>query len=440
MCYGYIWWCKFRYHQSEFLKSLQPYFQLIKNNRNYRLLWISQAVSNFGDWFGLLALYALIAKYSDSELLLGLIIVVKMMSLALFSPFAGYLADRFNRRKLMILCDFARAAALLGILLVRSPETLWIAFILTSIQMMLSALFEPAKTSSIPNVTTPEQLVDANVISTATWSIIFTSGMAIGGFATEWLGTDLVFILDAFSYIISAWFLYRAVIPQTEQTVEEKLRTRNPFVGIKEGAQYLISNKHILRPSIAKGTSTMFLGGLVYLLIIVSEDVLNMGSIGLGLLYAARGIGTGVGPVIGRRVFKDQKDWVMVMGFSILTTGLMYMVVGWSTSILLMILFVFLAHSASGANWVMSTILLQKRTTDTFRGRIFSTEWLLFTIANSLSVTVAAACLEFNLIGVKPLIMIYGGVMLIAGVVWTISVTKQEKAYQNISSQKYVNK
>lgn len=422
------------------MKSLQPYFQLIKENRNYRLLWISQAISNFGDWFGLLALYALIAKYSDSELLLGLIIVVKMLSLAFFSPFAGYLADRFNRRKLMIFCDFARAASLLGILLVRSPETLWIAFALTSVQMMLSALFEPAKTSSIPNVTTPEQLVDANVISTATWSIIFTTGMAIGGFATEWLGTDLVFILDAISYIISAWFLYRAVIPQTEQTAEEKLRTRNPFVGIKEGAQYLFSNKHILRPSIAKGTSTMFLGGLVYLLIIVSEDVLKMGSIGLGLLYAARGIGTGVGPVIGRRLFKDQKDWVMVMGFSILIAGLMYMVVGWSTSIVLMIFFVFLAHSASGANWVMSTILLQKRTTDTFRGRIFSTEWLLFTIANSFSVMAAAACLELDLISVKPLIMIYGGVMLIAGAVWTISVTKQEKAYQNMSSQIVVKK
>lgn len=230
-----------------------------------------------------------------------------MLSLAFFSPFAGYLADRFNRRKLMIFCDFARAASLLGILLVRSPETLWIAFALTSVQMMLSALFEPAKTSSIPNVTTPAQLVDANVISTATWSIIFTSGMAIGGFATEWLGTDLVFILDAISYIISAWFLYRAVIPQTEQTAEEKLRTRNPLVGIKEGAQYLFSNKHILRPSIAKGTSTMFLGGLVYLLIIVSEDVLKMGSIGLGLLYAARGIGTGLDLLLEEDYLKIRK-------------------------------------------------------------------------------------------------------------------------------------
>lgn len=412
------------------MKSLQPYIQLIKENKDYRLLWLSQAVSNFGDWFGLLALYAVIAKYSDSELLLGLIIVVKMLSLAFFSPFAGYLADRFNRRKLMIFCDFARSASLLGILLVRSPETLWIAFALTSIQMMLSALFEPAKTSSIPNVTTPEQLVDANVISTATWSIIFTSGMAIGGFATEWLGTDLVFILDAISYIISAWFLYKAVIPQTEQTKEEKFRTRNPLVGIKEGLSYLTSNRHILRPSIAKGTSTMFLGGLVYLLIIVSEDVLKMGSIGLGLLYAARGFGTGVGPIIGRRLFKDQKDWVMVIGFSILTTGLMYMVVGWSTSIILMVLFVFLAHSASGANWVMSTILLQQRTTDTFRGRIFSTEWLLFTVGNSISVMIAAICLELDLISVKPLIMIYGGVMVVAGIIWSITITKKESIYQ----------
>lgn len=413
------------------MKSLQPYIKLIKENKDFRLLWLSQSVSNFGDWFGLLALYALIGKYSDSELLLGLIIVVKMLSLALFSPFAGYLADRFNRRKLMIFCDFARAAALLGILLVRSPETLWIAFALTSLQMMLSALFEPAKTSSIPNVTTPEQLVDANVISTATWSIIFTSGMAIGGFATEWLGTDLVFILDAFSYLISAWFVYKAVIPQVEQSAAEKNRTKNPFVGIKEGAQYLISNKHILRPSIAKGTSTMFLGGLVYLLIIVSEDVLKMGSIGLGLLYAARGIGTGVGPIIGRRLFQSQKDWVMVMGFSILITGLMYLVVGWSSGILVMILFVFLAHSASGANWVMSTILLQQRTTDTFRGRIFSTEWLLFTVANSFSVVVAAVCLELELISVKPLIMIYGGIMILAGIVWTMTVSKNEKVYQS---------
>lgn len=410
--------------------NLTPYYLLIRDNVNYRRLWLAQSVSNFGDWFGLLALYAIIARYSDSEFLLGLIIVVKMLSLASFSPLAGYITDRFNRRKLMIACDVLRAAAVMGILFVQSESTLWIAFVLTALQMMLSAVFEPAKTSSIPNVTSEDELVNANVLSTATWSVIFTTGMAIGGFATEWLGTDMVLILDGLTYLLSGWFIFRTMIPQQEMTAEEKENSRNPILGIREGIQYLNKNRHILRPAIAKGSSTIFLGGLVYLLIIVNEEVLMLGSIGLGLLYAARGIGTGIGPVIGRRLFSDENDWVKVMGFSIFTSGMMYLVVGWSSVIWVMFIFVLLAHSASGANWVMSTVLLQKRTRDSFRGRTFSTEWLLFTVGNSISVMIASLCLEFDLINVKPLIMIYGILMACAGIFWTLTVTRKENVYQ----------
>lgn len=412
------------------LDNLRPYLTLIKENHDFRRLWLAQSISNFGDWFGLLALYAIIGKYSDSEFLLGLIIVVKMLSLAFFSPFAGYLADRFNRRNLMIWCDLLRGVAVLGIILVQSAPMLWLAYVLTAVQMMLSAVFEPAKTSSIPNVTTEENLTNANIISTASWSIIFTTGMAIGGFATEWLGTDNVLILDALTYVISAWFVYRAAIPQKRLSKEEMYRTRNPLKGIKEGLSYLWDNQHIMRPTLAKGTSTVFLGGLVYLLIIVSEEVLMMGSIGLGLLYAARGIGTGIGPIIGRRLFSDEKDWVMVMGFAITFCGLMYMVVGVVNSITLMLIFVLLAHSASGANWVTSTVLLQKRTQDTFRGRIFSTEWLLFTIGSSISTVIASLILELEIMTVKPLIMVYGGIMVLGGIIWSFTITKKEQAWQ----------
>lgn len=410
--------------------NLRPYFKLIRENHDFRRLWIAQSISNFGDWFGLLALYAIIGRYSDSEFLLGLIIVVKMLSLAFFSPIAGYFADRFNRRRLMILCDLLRAVAVLGIILVQSETMLWLAYVLTAVQMMLSAVFEPAKTSSIPNVTSEENLTNANIISTATWSIIFTTGMAIGGFATEWLGTDMVLALDALTYVISAWFVFRAVIPQKRLSEEELYRTRNPFKGIKEGLSYLFRNRHILRPSLAKGVSTAFLGGLVYLLIIVSEEVLMMGSIGLGLLYAARGFGTGIGPVIGRRIFQDEKDWVLLMGLAITFCGSMYMIVGLVNSLSLMLIFVLLAHAASGANWVSSTVLLQKRTRDTFRGRIFSTEWLLFTIGNSISTIIASLVLEAKIMDVKSLILVYGGLMALAGIIWSFTITQNEKEYQ----------
>lgn len=412
------------------LEKLQPYINLVSENRDYRRLWLSQVVSNFGDWFGLLAVYALITRYSDSEFLLGLIIVVKMLSLAFFSPLAGYMTDRFNRRKLMILCDGLRALIMVGMLAVISYETLWLAYVLTALQMMLSAIFEPAKTSSIPNVTTEKELVDANVLSAASWSVIFTMGMGIGGLATAWLGTDLVFILDALSYILSAWFIYKAVIPQKEMSKAELKRTRNPFVGIKEGFSYLITTKRVLRPTLAKGFFTMFLGALTYMLILVSEEILLMGSVGLGLLYSARGIGTGMGPIIGRRLFPNESDWIKVMGLCMIFTGGMYIIVGFTTSLILMLVFVLLAHTSSGANWVMSTVLLQRRTPDTFRGRVFSTEWLLFTLAQSVSVLMASALLENDIFTIQQLLVVFGVLLAAAGIIWGITITRQEAAYQ----------
>ena len=423
--------------KKSFRQAFTPFVELIKEYPSFRRLWIAQAISNFGDWFGLLALYALVQRYSDSEFLLGLVIIVKMLSLALFSPIAGYLTDRFNRRILMIICDGGRALSLLLMLLVQQESLLWLAYALTGFQMMLSAIFEPAKTASIPNVAPPERLVDANIISTATWSIIFTTGMAIGGFATEWIGVEGVFILDAFTYLVSAWFIYRAVIPQEARrsnyvegqkkpSIWEDIR-QNIGTDIVLGIRYLRDNHHILRPAVAKGTSTIFLGGLVYMLVLVSDSILQMGSIGLGLLYAARGIGTGIGPVIARQHFTDERQWVVVMGASIALSGAMYLVVGLTQVWWMMFVFVLLAHAASGANWVTSTVLLQKRSEDNFRGRVFSTEWLLFTLGNSLSVVVASVLLEWQIVALQTLISLYALGLMAAGLLWLATVANWER-------------
>jgi len=286
-------------------------------------------------------------------------------------------------------------------------------------------------------VAPPERLVDANIISTATWSIIFTTGMAIGGFATEWIGVEGVFILDAFTYLVSAWFIYRAVIPQEERRsnyVEgqkkpsfwEDIR-QNIGTDIVLGIRYLRDNHQILRPAVAKGTSTIFLGGLVYMLVLVSDSILQMGSIGLGLLYAARGIGTGIGPVIARQHFTDERQWVVVMGASIALSGAMYLVVGLTQVWWMMFVFVLLAHAASGANWVTSTVLLQKRSEDNFRGRVFSTEWLLFTLGNSLSVVVASVLLEWQIVALQTLISLYAVGLMAAGLLWLATVANWER-------------
>jgi MFS family permease len=168
------------------------------------------------------------------------------------------------------------------------------------------------------------------------------------------------------------------------------------------------------------------------MLILVSEEVLMMGSIGLGLLYASRGMGTGIGPVIGRRIFTEEHDWVRAMGLCMIFGGAMYAMVGITSSIVVMLFFVFVAHAASGANWVMSTVLLQRRTPDPFRGRIFSTDWLLFTLAQSASLLLASWLLENRLLTIQQAMIVFSLLLVVAGLIWHFTITSHEEEYQEI--------
>jgi MFS family permease len=421
------------------MHTFRPYLNLVRYNRNYRRLWLSQAISNFGDWFGMLAIYELIREYSASELLIGLIIVVKLMSFAVFSPFAGYLTDRFDRRSLMIWCDVGRAFVVLGLLLVQPGGMIWLVYVLLALQMMMAAIFEPAKSSSIPNITSNEELVIANVISTLTWSVIFTVGMAVGGFATAAFGVTVVFILNSATYLLSGWFVYKAAIPHL-RTSEQIAAMSSPAEGIKKGIQFLLRQHHILRPALAKGWIEVSLGALVYLLIIVSEDILAMGSIGLGLLYAARGVGTAIGPMVIRSFFQDESRWITALGVCMGLVGLGYLLVGFTTSLYAMMALVMFAHAGSGANWVTSTVLIQKRTPDEYRGRVFSSEWLLLTVVESISVMIAAGLLYFNIMDLPQTIRLFAIILIIISVIWHFTVARSERKWQHnlVQGERYL--
>ena len=404
------------------------YLELIRENVQFRRLWLGNVVSLFGDWFNTIALYALILQLTGSEFALGAVFISKMLPWALASPLAGILVDRFDRRKAMIVSDLIRAVIVLGFLLVDEPHEVFLIYLLTTVQVVVGSVFHPAQSASIPNVTRKQDLVTANAIMSATWSVLLAFGAAAGGFAAEYLGLKAVFILDSVSYLLSAWFIYRTVIPQYRPDKPPASLLRTAHKEVVQGWTYLRQHPAIQRMATVKMFWAIGGGGLVYMLALVGDEMdPERQAASIGLVFAARGVGTGIGPIAARMLFKDESKWAVVIGSSMAITGLGYFLLGAIPWTWLVIFPVILAHVAGGTNWVLSTVLLQRRATDQFRGRVFATEWLFVMGMETLSIVLASLILEMGLFSLRSTVMGFGMASILIGLIWLVRAVPSEK-------------
>ena len=404
------------------------YLELVRGNRDFRRLWIGEIASLLGDWLNTIALYTLLRQLTGSPVALGVVFIVKTLPFALASPLAGLLADRFDRKRLMIAADLARAVVVLGFLAVDSAARLPLLYALIMAQMMIGAVFVPAKSASLPNITSPRELVTANALSAATWSILLAVGAALGGFATAGLGSQAVFVLDSASYLVSALFIAGVRIPPLAGETGP-LRLRQAHDMIVDGWRQLVRRPEIGRIALVKPAWALGGGALVYALTLIGESWRpEAPAVGIGLLYAARGLGTGIGPVAARAGVTERR-WPLMFGLGLIGTGLAYLTVGWMAWGLWLPLLVVLAHTPSGANWVASTVLLQKRTPDGYRGRVFATEWLLITLIDSVSILAVAVLLQTGRVSLREAILWAAAVEAAAGLVWLVTIVPAERRF-----------
>ncbi len=408
-------------------RSEVGYLELLRTNLAVRRLWYGAVASDLGDWFSTIAIYLLIEQLTGSPFALGLVFVTKMLPFALASPLAGLVADRVSRKRLMIVSDLARAVCALGLLLVREPGHVWLLYSLSALQMVAAAFFIPARSAAIPNITSQRELLTANALSASTWSALLAIGAALGGFVTEAIGIRGVFVLDSLTYLVSALFIYRTVIPQRTEKPEKGPLVSMAVRDVVLGWRYMRARPEVARIALTKATWSLGGGALVYMLALLGPVLAPAApAVGIGWLYAIRGVGTGIGPIAARAYVPDRRFWPVMMGIGIATTGLLYTVVGamsWTWWVLVPVVF---AHTTSGANWVTSTVLLQERTEDRFRGRVFATEWLLITLADTTSILVASVLLERGVLGLRQGFFVFAGVQIVCGVLFLLTVARQE--------------
>src|SRR5687768_1541971 len=411
------------------------YIDLLRRNRSFRQLWLGQVVSQMGDWFNTIALYTIILQLTGSGRDVGLLLVARFVPSFLFGPISGVVADRFSRQWIMIWSDLLRALVVLGFLFVRRADQLWILYVLTVLQLGLSTFFEPAKTAAIPSIVEDRELVAANAISSVTWSAMLTLGAAIGGLMTSCFGTDVAFVLDAATYLLSATLIASIRLPKRKKRERQKL-SLGRILGITEtveGIRYVKDRPRVLALLLVKPAWGLG-GGILTLLAVFGERIFPVGknaATGIGVLFAARGIGTAVGPIVARRISGEGKRRMQnSIGIAFLIGGVFYMAFGAATSFVLALIALGLAHTGGSILWVFSTVLLQRGVEDNFRGRVFAAELALLTLTMALSNYATGELLDR--FGLSPRIVAIGigAFFLLPGLAWFVTQKWWDKDQQ----------
>lgn len=359
------------------------YWRLLRHNRDFRLLYIGTLISLGGDWFLTVALLDLVLQLTGSATLASVMLLCQSLPIFIFTPLAGPVIDRVDRRKLMVAMDLMRTGACLLPLLTRSPATLVFAYLGVVIISAGSAYFEPASQAALPNLVAPEELGPANVLMGSTWGTMLAVGAAIGGAVTMKFGRDVSFVVDAASFLVSAGILWMMRAKFEEH--REHHHEQPPLVeSIRETAHYARQNPRVLALLTSKGGYGLG-AGVVAMLSVFGKEVFHAGALGIGLLFAARGIGALLGPFVVRAIAKRDDLQYASIGPSVLLFGIGYAALGLSKTLLVGSIAILLGHLGGGAQWQTSTYGLQRETPDWIRGRVFAADWGLCTLTMSIS-------------------------------------------------------
>jgi MFS family permease len=407
------------------------YLQLLRRNRSFRRLWWGQVISELGNWFNFIAGLGLVRMISHGDAAVTTIMLLaRMVPFTLFLPLAGAVVDRWSRRMVMIVTDFARVGVAIAFLFVRRPEDLWIAYLCTALLSCFGSFFEAAKSAAMPNITGERDLLAGNALMFSSRFLLMSLGAALGGWTAANVGYRAAFIVNAVSFFGSALSVWLIPERETRQLALEKDGSGTVKVSywsdIREGWAYIIRHAPvaaILTINVLWASG----GGAVNLIMDRLGGIVFAGQRGISgdsavaALYFAGGLGLFIGMMIARRAgqyFEFLGKTTGFIGWGLLLQGFLFALIGVMPNLWLACLFLFLGRIVLGAEFGVQDTLLMRLVPDKLRGRVITTDRATELLTWSLSTSIAG----WSLRGITPqtLTIISGLLSAVSGAVWLL--------------------
>ena len=374
------------------MRRVRSVIGLLQRNPDFTRLYVALLVAFAADWFATVALIGLVLELTDSAAAASVILVLQMAPFLVATPIAGMLADRFDRRKLLAGANIARGIICIGLLFAGTADTVWIAFAVVALLAFGAAFFEPTVSASLPNLVDRADLPTANALIGSAWGTMVAIGAAIGGLVAATVGREITFMIYPLLFFVSGVLVWsvRRSLRESGSSSEDAPRGLTGLAStFTETFTLARSDRTVAALLLTKPTFGVATG-IVSMLAITSDELWGAGELGVGILFAARGVGALVGPFIARRFATDDRALLLrgiSISFVVYLVG--YALIPISPVVLVAALFVFIGHLGGGAQWTLSSFGLQRATPDRIRGRVFSVDFGLALTVSSISILVA---------------------------------------------------
>lgn len=420
---------------------MRNYIRLLRENPGYAKLWFAQVISLTGDWFNTIVLIGLVTRFSDnSALAISLFLTLRVLPPLVLGPFAGVLLDRFNRKHILMWSNFLRAIVVPVYLLANSAETLWIIYVVTVAQFVLSTVFEPGQGAILPALVKPDDIVEGNTLFSVTWSVMLALGAILGGIFAFIFGAQAALLADAVTFAI-AGFLVMSIDYDPEEG-RKLAKAIEIETGVVEDTSFVEGLRFVRKtPQMAAALFVKFgqsLGNVDTLLSVFATQIFVIGSdgeISQAILWSALGFGALIGPILTNTIndgSPKQMRRLITVGFIIITIA--WLVMGFANSLILVAISIFARAMGGSINWTYSNVIIQKSAPDAKLGRMFSLDTAGFYFATLVSTIIYGTAIDW--LGNENLnLIIYASfsVSLIPLLIWIWAVSRLEQI-EEISS------
>ncbi len=417
------------------------YSELLRGNRNFRNLWFGQVISELGTWFSFIAELGLVQLYSGSPWVTTALLVSRLLPVLLFGPLAGVVVDRHDRKRILIAADLIRSLIALGFLTVAAGAPVWVAILCSGLMSAGNTFFDAAKNATIANMVTRKEMLTANVLIFSTRFLQLTLGAALGGVTAAKFGYNAAFIINSFSFIASAVFIWmipasamsRKRIEEAAGAVEpEADRARNHFwTDVRQGLAYVRATTFV-RGVIMVNVGWALGGGMNNLIFDrlarheFAHGTGDRGDWAMAALTTAAGAGLFIGMMLARRAgayAAQEKRAGNFIGWSLLIHGLCFASAGLMPTLGLVSLSLALSRLILGAEFGVQETLMMRVIPDEYRGRVFTTDRALELTTMMISMIVAGSLLSW--VTPRTMLIVSGLLSASPGMVWLLAMWRK---------------